>query len=306
MAVKQNQGFRKDLNLAENTNDTQTLSNLAGPGIANDLRIIQNNLRNIGTISYNSIQNGFFFFGDDFEFVFTNDDVVTVSTTINVGSSNLVAGNEYYVANSNGRNQFKLSLTPSNVGVSTIQVTTVSNTNFLFIRKDYVTRENLINFIQPDIQDTENFNYIDGGNINGAIETIQDNQDVANYFISSKYRGDADTSARKKIRIEGTITTQDPTRLNASDSGLDSEKAPGVFILGTRAFSTDNNPWTKVGTALSTGSSLVSMGELYFSDEVRITGIGTELATSVEVSSFTHKIPVRINGEVYYLLLRSS
>ena len=48
--VKQNQGFRKDLNLQENTNDTQSLSNLGGAGIANDLRILQNNLRNTSTL----------------------------------------------------------------------------------------------------------------------------------------------------------------------------------------------------------------------------------------------------------------
>ena len=46
MAI-QNQGYRKDLNLEETTIDTQALNNLAGAGIADDLRIIQNNLRNL-------------------------------------------------------------------------------------------------------------------------------------------------------------------------------------------------------------------------------------------------------------------
>lgn len=303
--VKQNQGFRKDLNLSENTNDTQTLSNLAGAGIANDLRIIQNNLRNIGTFRYNSLQNGFFFFGDSNEFVFTNDDIVGVSTTVNVGSTNLIVGSEYYVCNSDGRTKFKLSLTPSEVGVSTISVTSIGNTNFSFIRKDYVTRENLINFVKPEIQDTENFNYIDGNSVNDAIDVISLNNDVAEYYISSKYKGNEDNIANKIISIEGTVTTQDPANLNASDAGIAAERSPGVFILGTRAFSSDNNPWNKVGTALSTGSSLVTMGELYFSDEIKITGISTELASSVSVSSFTHKVPIKINGEIYYLLLRT-
>ena len=44
--AKQNQGYRRDLNLDETTVDTQALNNLAGAGIAADLRIIQNNLRN--------------------------------------------------------------------------------------------------------------------------------------------------------------------------------------------------------------------------------------------------------------------
>ena len=49
MAI-QNQGFRKDLNLEETTNETVAINNLAGSGMAGDLRIIQNNLRNISIL----------------------------------------------------------------------------------------------------------------------------------------------------------------------------------------------------------------------------------------------------------------
>ena len=83
--VKQNQGFRKDLNLQENVNDTTTLSNIGGAGIANDLRVIQNNLRNISTVSYNTISNGFFYFGSKNEFIFTNNDILNVNTNVTVG-----------------------------------------------------------------------------------------------------------------------------------------------------------------------------------------------------------------------------
>ena len=55
MAAIQNQGFRVDLNLKENENDTQTLNNLGGAGIANDLRIIQNNLRNTDVLVFNFV-----------------------------------------------------------------------------------------------------------------------------------------------------------------------------------------------------------------------------------------------------------
>ena len=60
--AKQNQGYRKDLNLDETTIDTQALNNLAGAGIAGDLRIIQNNLRNTSSLAYSSNSNGFFVF----------------------------------------------------------------------------------------------------------------------------------------------------------------------------------------------------------------------------------------------------
>ena len=306
MAI-QNQGFRKDLNLEENTNDTTTLNNLGGAGIANDLRIIQNNLRNISTVSYNSLSTGFFYFGASNQFVFTNDDVVGVSKTVTVGSgTTLFFGVDYYVCNSNGQNQFKLSTTPStsSVGINTINVSSVSLTDFYFIRKDAVHQENLINFIQPVIQDTENFSYRGAGI--GIFDTVQSNNDTANYLIGRKYKANENiTTSVDDLKYEGSVVINDPVKLNTDSTGLANSKSPGIFIGNTRAFSSDNNPWTQVGTALSTMSSSVSVGELYFANDIRITGFGTESATQVTVTSFTHKIPVVVNGETYYLLLRT-
>ncbi len=65
MAIS-NQGYRRDLNLEETTNDTVALDNLAGAGTADDLSYLQNNLRNISNIPFNSIDsNGFFSFATD-------------------------------------------------------------------------------------------------------------------------------------------------------------------------------------------------------------------------------------------------
>ena len=85
--AKQNQGYRKDLNLDETTVDTQALNNLGGAGIAGDLRIIQNNLRNTSSLAYSSNSNGFFTFPESVEAIFTNDDVVSVGTTVSIGST---------------------------------------------------------------------------------------------------------------------------------------------------------------------------------------------------------------------------
>jgi hypothetical protein len=237
MAI-QNQGFRKDLNLQENTNDTTTLNNLGGAGIANDLRIIQNNLRNISTVSYNSLSSGFFYFGAANQFVFTNDDVVGVSKTVTVGSgTTLFFGVDYYVCNSNGTNQFKLSTNPStaSVGVNTINVSSVSTTNFYFIRKDAVYQENLINFIQPIIQDTENFSFIGAGI--GVFDTVQSNNDTANYLIDCKYKSNQDTTTTTDdLRYEGSVVINDPAKLNIDSTGLANAKSPGIFIGNTRAF----------------------------------------------------------------------
>ena len=65
MAIS-NQGYRRDLNLQETTNDTVALDNLAGAGTADDISYLQNNLRNTSNIGFNSIDsNGFFSFAND-------------------------------------------------------------------------------------------------------------------------------------------------------------------------------------------------------------------------------------------------
>ena len=400
-----NQGFRKDLNFEENTNDTQALSNLGGVGLANDLRIIQNNLRNTSKIPFNAVSNNFFAFDQDkviqissivstasteslggniiyvtnvdvflsqpydiysgsvividgvsgigstvyngtfntsviglggtfcryrienfifnqsasgsdvsgstitfkpkSDFVFTNDDIVTVSTDVNVGSTVLSAGTDYYVCNSNAETQFKLSTTPSTsiLGINTISVTTASPSSFNFIRKDAVHQTNLVNYIQPDIQDTEDFGGYLAGSINDIFDTTQANNESARYFIGQKYKGTEDTETNKEIKFEGTINLFDPAQFNTGQTQLTDAKSPGIFIGDTRAFSADNNPWEISGSTLRTLSEEVTIGELFFYDDITITGVSAVSGSEVNVTSFTHKVPVGINSETYYLLL---
>ena len=308
--VKKNQGFRKDLNLQETSNETTALNNLGGAGIANDLRILQNNLRNTSTLAFNTtvgaaISSGYFYFGSINEFVFTNDDVVGVRTDITVGVGvTLYKDSTYYICNSNSENQFKLSTTPSSVGVNTITASSVLS-SFDFIRRDPVHKENILNLVKPDIQDDENFNYLGGSSINSVFDGIAASNETAKYFITKKYKGNLNTESNNDINVEGSIKINDPENFNAGTAQLSDVRSPGIFIGDTRAFSSDNNPWTQVGTALSTLSSSVSIGELYFANDITITGIGTESATNVEVTTYTHKLPVVINGETYYILLRT-
>jgi hypothetical protein len=305
--TKQNQGFLKNLNLEETPNETIAIDNLAGAGTANDLRIIQNNLRNISTVSYNILSNGFFSYPNN-EFVFTNDDIVGVDKDVNVGATNLITGTEYFVCNSNGETQFKLSTTSSTLGINTIVVSSVSPTDFYFIRKDFVTEENIVNYIQPDIQDTEGFSYLGGVSINDTVKGISVNNETTKYFIEKKYRIDEDRTIPKDIKFEGTVIITDPVALNVNSTGLSNSKSPGVFIGDTRAFSSDNNPWSEVSSSLQTSSTEVSVGELNFDNEsgkIIIEGITPDTVTSALATTYTHKLPVVINGETYYILLRT-
>ena len=412
MAVKQNQGFRRDLNFEENTNDVQALSNLGGVGVAGDLRVIQNNLRNTSYLGFNSVNlttnefsfdtdkvlnidsikseqidstsslvtvttdvpyntykgdlvvlenvnvtgtastffNGSFItqtvgtggtfytyrvnnvldataptsglstatitFKSNIEFVYTKDDIVTVSQDVSVGSTTLKAGTEYFICGSDAETKFQLSFTPSTniAGISTIDLT-ATPPQFDFIRKEPVIKKNLDNFQRPEIQDENEFSTYLAGSINDIMDSTQENGENANYFITKKYKGTEDTTVDTDIKFEGTVNLFDPQGFNANSGDLTDPKSPGIFIGNTRAFSADNNPWfteSQPGVAnLTTNSFEVSIGELEFlgsatQGAIAFEGISAVAATSVEATTFTHKIPVTINGETYYLLLKQS
>ena len=79
----QNQGYRQDLNFLEHANDTLALSNLGGVGLAQDLRIIQNNLRNTSRLPFNSMN------GITDEFIFTTDKVIGVSAISSIPDTSI-------------------------------------------------------------------------------------------------------------------------------------------------------------------------------------------------------------------------
>ena len=306
MAI-QNQGYRKDLNLDETTIDTQALNNLAGAGIANDLRIIQNNLRNTSALAYDSNSNGFFTFPDSIEAIFTNDDVVSVGTTVSIGSTILEPSIDYFICNSDGESQFKVSTTSSTsaVGVSTIAISgTPSPTSFDIIRKNPVHKENLRNYIVPEVQDAVGeFSWT--SDLNGVFDETSVNIDSAKYFIGRKYQNGFDLTTDREVKYEGTVTSADPANLNSGTSGLANPKSPGVFIGDTRAFSSNDQPWTETGSSLQTQSSEVSIGDLTFIGDVKIEGItATNQSPSVNPTDYTHKLPIVIDGVTYFALLK--
>jgi len=195
--------------------------------------------------------------------------------------------------------------TPQTIIVgTTVTVDSVNDSTFLFVRQDKVTQENLLNYIEPEIQDTEEFGGYLSDSINGIFESTQANLETADYFVKQKYKGTDDTSAVRDIKFEGNIKIDDPGSTNYNYSQLSNDKSPGIFINGVRAFSSDNNPWTKDGTTLKTLSEEVTMGELFFGDNITITGINVDSLSQTDVTTFTHKVPIQINEETYYLLLR--
>ena len=436
MAIS-NQGYRRDLNLQETTNDTLALDNLAGAGTADDISYLQNNLRNTSNVAFNTIDsNGFFNFspdkllaiskissegnkdandvpinsssvtftltnsyllkfGDLVEvsgipdtsnasilngqhsviavnpdltrvtftldglhfndsdisisgvsfrlksqnvFVYTDGDVINFDVspvfTVAIGGPTIepfTINTNYYVVESDGVSKFKLSSSLGGTPISILGFLSANPDNFQFKRQDPVHQQQVINFIEPQVQDNANFNYPD--DINGLIDSTQSNIESAEYFSLKKYRSDQSLTTDDQIKFEGSINLHDPAKYNTDGnkvvnknpdgSTIPNAPAPGIYISDTRAFSADNNPWVESsGTGndngkLTTGSEEVSIGELAFLDgnnSMIITGIDdqvTELSTTVDASSFTHKLPIKIqdengNQESYYLLVSTS
>ena len=308
-----NQGYRRDLNLLETPSGFSALDNIGGAGISFDLQIIQNNLRNISTAGFSTLTDGFFDFGSTSNFVFTNDDPIKFDTSVSFGATTFNTTDTFFICNSNGENKFKLSTTSStsDTGINTISITGTASTNiFNFNRSDVVTKDNILNLIDPRSLQDDTFSTIrDGLSIIGAFDTVQENVENSKFFISRKYKGNADTTADRDIKVEGIVKVNDPVNFNDSVSDLGDAKSPGVFINNTRAFSSDNNPWEELGSddgtgTLSTDSLEVSVAELSLVNSISIGGTSTNSATSSNVTSFTHKLPVVINGETYSLLLK--
>ena len=325
----QNQGYRQDLNLQETLSDFDAWNSLYETGIGFDLAVLRNNLRNTSPIGFSSIHNDFFEFSSDGEFIFTNNDTVGFSHTVSFASTSLDYGKKYYVVNSDGRNRFKLSIRPKThvLGVSTISevsgdpIGVTSPTTgpldpfpadptgtFNIVRQDPVHQNNILNFINPDRQDDQ-FSFLSGGLNSIFLETTSRNE-VAEFLLTKKYRNDRDTITDREVKYEGSVTVDDPDNRNNTGTGVnDIPNSPGIFIGETRAFSTDNNPWTKEtgDSAVQTESDEVSVGELFFNDEIEIVGVTTETVTPKAVGSYSagtlYKIPMVINNETYYVLL---
>ena len=219
-----NQGYRRDLDLLETPNDFTAIDNLGGVGISFDLQIIQNNLRNISTAGFSTLTDGFFDFGTTSNFVFTNDDPIKFDTSVSFGATTFNTTDTFFICNSNGENKFKLSTTSStsDTGINTISITGTASTNiFNFNRSDVVTKDNILNLIDPrSLQDNDFRTIRDGLSIIDAFDTVQENVENSKFFISRKYKGNADTTADRDVKVEGVIKVNDPVRFNDSVADL--------------------------------------------------------------------------------------
>jgi hypothetical protein len=92
--------------------------------------------------------------------------------------------------------------------------------------------------------------------------------------------------------------------------------ASNPSATAVRAFSDSSNPWSEVSGALHTDEDNAQASRLFFDPVTQpttpniktVNASGTQVtlvATETNVvSSATHKLPVEVNGETYFLLLK--
>lgn len=231
----------------------------------------------------------------------------------------------YYVVYSNSTNQFKISDSYVERGMNTfVSITDPIVTDLIFVRKNEVTQENILLLIPPEIQD-EDFRYdaVTGGTIDERFQNIEANIDSSTFLRTVKYRTDTDNNFKQSIRLEGHLRIFDPDSFNLTTENLYEEKT-GVYILNPssslddiqklRAFSSNANPWLDDNPGGSSGSLTTQSTEMNIGDLKLGDGISTSSfaglqninpASNSDETVFTHKLPVDVNGETYFFLLRS-
>lgn len=239
--------------------------------------------------------------------------------------SPIVNNEKYYIVYSNSLNEFKISDSYVEKGINTyINITDSIETDLIFFRTNEVTQQNLLYLIPPEIQDEEfSYNQSGGGTIDERFEVLESNIDSSTFLRTIKYRTDADNSFKQEIKYEGHLRVFDPDDFNTTTSNLYDQKS-GIYILNPssdlsdiqklRAFSSNANPWIDDNPGGSTGNLTTQATEMNIGDlklgtsssTATLSGLqNVNAATNNDETVFTHKLPVKVNGETYFFLLRS-
>lgn len=312
------QGHVIDLNLSElnsREKDRNSINNLAGEGMADDLSLFINNLKNFSIIektkyivvnvTVNGISEPFIKITDPFIVPFSN------RTTVKCGTIDCI------VDNSNAINQFQVRnklnnqlIDPGSVdiirydSVRTINFDNINPTRFPPTSGNDVSTINLNNNENVDIYDIS---------IPNTVETIETSIDSYLYLKMNSILLYKDNIFDKQIKLTDGIVVRNldvngnPITVQNSLTASD----PGIFIVnGTqrfRAFSDNSNPWKDGSNYTSTISTKTVMSELEVTNPL-ITGLSiNEISGSIpntfnKDNDNVYYFPVYINGELFNLL----
>lgn len=326
------QGFDIKLNLSETNDGRDILNNLAGAPIADDIILFRNNLRNTSELLVGVAQRQGFVIRLDPKvqrFVFTN------GTKISVFAGNTKVG-DYFVGESNNVNEFRIYEDEA----LTQAVFPPAGTDVKYVRSDAISFSDIANLSTPREPVIEN---ISESQINSGVDESNERGNIYTSFIKvystirtgfnsvlSDYINDIETeldvfsqkketslsnlkdfSSTNPITLSGSLFISDPAGTNSIN--VSTTSGPGVFILnpetdqGTRAFSSNENVWSEVGSDLVVGSKEAVVGNFVFENGVRILRKNGSPAITTETDlarSFTHFVKVSVSGEEYSLCLK--
>jgi hypothetical protein len=307
------QGFVKSSNLVESNTgglDRAILDNLGGPNISSDVLLLDGNTKFTAKLiaSDYTVSGGI---------VFVNGS--TSEGKVAFSNGTLLSHNggayQYTVRNSNGVDRFQL-YTSGNVlfnPTGTLRrndtVTGVHLSNLS--RKRLVTDVGSSTGIGVGLGSADLFNQ---QSINGQVSYI--NGQIALFYYK---RGRVPLTYQNStfnlpIRFNGAFRITNDANL---DTNLNT--SPGLFIIDAnspgsspiRAFSDTSNPWALASGALQTTETNAQCSVLKLQPTNPIvninldsTGNNHSVSQTNSVGSYTHKMPVLVNGQQYFLLLK--
>ena len=299
-------GFVKSNNLSESStgiSDRGILDNLGGFNITDDILLFDGNTKFTQKLV-----------AADYEVV---DDIVIVTgegkVTFSDGTliSHDGSAYQYIVKNSNGVDRFQLYDTLDAVFVPT----------GVLKRNDTVTSVNLGNLSRkPIITNIERVSGLVGTedlynsqSINSQTSYIDGN--IASFY----YKRERTPRVYEASVFNSPVAFSGPVRITNDDNTQQSAYTPGLFIVdvsapdspGIRAFGDESNPWSAdVGELKTTeDNSKVSTLKLEPSSN-SVPNFNSTLddhyiVEEISAGDYTHKLPVTVNGQQYYLLLKA-
>jgi hypothetical protein len=314
------QGFVRTLNFQESDTgalDRGILDNLGGLNITDDLKLFDGNSKFTSKL-------------DAADYTVANN-IVTVSgegkTAFSDGTKLSFAAAPasfiYTVFNSNGVDTFQVK----NAAGATVTPAGILR------RSDFVTQTNLSNLSVKRLETNGGISSgisvdSDGGGdvfnsyqANTQVAYIEDKLGLFYYKRSRIPRNYELSTFSVPVKFSGAITIMSSV---ATSGTVPSDTSPGLFIVdasnpsatAVRAFSDSSNPWSEVSGALHTDEDNAQASRLFFDPVTQpttpniktVNASGTQVtlvATETNVvSSATHKLPVEVNGETYFLLLK--
>jgi len=319
------QGFVRDLNLIESDTgalDRGILDNLGGPNITNDLLLFDGNFKFISKL----VPADYSVSGDTVTVSGEGKVAFSDGTKISMNGAGFAGASvfEYEVFDSNGIDKFRVkdgfgSVTPSgtlrrNDGVSFQNLSNLSS-------KRLEVSTSSSTGVSDDSGASDLFNAFTSGE---QVDYISSQLGIYYYKRGRVPLTFENSSFNPPVTFRGQVMIVDST---ATISSTPDSNSPGLFIIDAnnpsagaiRAFSDASNPWSDtVSGVLSTTEVSSEPNVLALNPDSAYSGITSStvpnivdssssllVTETISTSTATHKLPVLVNGQQYFILLAS-